>query len=68
METTEKHKEILNLLKKEEVATTKISFLISVNYYQTEKFLLELENLNLIERRKENHATYWRLKKDGEKI
>ena len=63
MELNDKQKKILEELKKEEeIATTKISFLISANLYQTESYLDELEEMNLITKIEKGHATYWRLK------
>ena len=63
MELNEKQKKIIKILKEEgEVSTTKIAFLISVIYYQAEKYLEELEKEGIIIRIIKNNATYWRIK------
>ena len=48
MELNEKQKKILEFLEKEELATTKIAFLISANLYQAEEYLNELEKEGFI--------------------
>ncbi len=72
MELTKKQKRILELLQnEEEIATTKIAFLISANLYQTEVYLEELLAHGLLEKNSKNNATYWKLKREesnGKKI
>ncbi len=65
-ELGEKQKKILGVLKNQELATTKISSIISANMYQTQIYLEELLDKKLIDYRKEENATYWRLTKKGE--
>ena len=68
MQIKEKQKKILEILKDEgEIATTKIAFLVSINYYQAEVFLEELLNEGYIERIEKDSSTYWKLKKEEEK-
>lgn len=62
MELNEKQKKILEFLEKEELATTKIAFLISANLYQAEEYLNELEKEGFIIKKLRNNATYWVLK------
>jgi|GEM_PF-3253642 predicted transcriptional regulator len=63
MDLNEKQKEILKILENgEELATTKIAFLISANLYQTEAYLEDLEKEGLILNFKKNNATKWKKK------
>ena len=67
MEIGVKEKKIIEILiQEDELATTKISFLISSNLYQTEFYLNNLLNLNIITKEERNNATYWKLK--GESV
>lgn len=68
MELNDKQKKILDLLKiEEEIATTKVAFLISANLYQTESYLEELKNLGLVIKIPKNNATYWKLNTTNQK-
>lgn len=59
-ELNEKQKLILKYLKENsEIATTKISFLITSNLYQTQEYLEELEKKGFVKSYKKNNATYW---------
>jgi len=53
---------ILNLLKKEELSTSKIAYAISSNQYRAEELLEELKKENKIEKRQGKSGVYWRLK------
>ena len=66
-ELNEKQKLILKFLKENsEIATTKISFLITSNLYQTQEYLEELEKKGFIESSKKNNATYWSISSNKE--
>ena len=54
----DKKEKIIELLKsKGELATTKISFLITANLYQTETYLEELLNEGIVEKDQVNNFT-----------
>lgn len=68
MEITEKQKKIMDVLKEEEeIATTKISFLITSNLYQTKQYLEELEAIGLVTKIDKGHAVYWKIKEEIQK-
>lgn len=62
MDLNDKQKKIIEILTNDKLATTKISFLISANLYQTEQYLNELEKEGLILKEEKNYSTYWSLK------
>ena len=65
MEINDKKRKIIEILFKEkELATSKIAFLISANLYQTEVYLHQLLENNIIEKKEQNSATYCRLKNE----
>lgn len=70
MGLVDKQKKIIEVLQKEgECATTKIAFLISSNLYQTEFYLNDLLNKNILINESRNSATYWKLREnDGKEI
>ena len=68
VELSDKQKEILEVLREssEELATSKIAFLVSSNIYHIEPLLNDMELKNIVVSRKKNNATYWRIR-DGKK-
>lgn len=58
-----KNKEVLALLKKEtELPSSKIAFILNVNYYQIDSILKQLEKEGKIKKKMKGKYTYWSLK------
>ena len=54
------HKQIIKILKKEELTTTKIASVLNRSFYDTIKFLEELEEEKEIEKIEMGKFTFWR--------
>ncbi len=58
----DKKKEILKILKKGKLSTSRIAYSISSNQYKTEKLLKELKEENKIDMIQEKKGVYWFIK------
>ena len=62
MELNDKQKKILEVLKDEKLATSKIAYLTTLNLYRAEDYLNQLFDEGLVNKEHINNATYWSLK------